>query len=136
MSGVTKRKGGLVIIRDEAWWWGVGPKREILAWRNYWTAPRVNYKHNERGVFWVSILNFTLIWERKLLDTLNGNLERNIRWWFDNVFIISPRSITDENLLETYTHKRIIQNLVNPVEHIRCLIVFWMPLCTPLNEKR
>ena len=24
VSGVTQRKGGLVIIRDEAWWWGVG----------------------------------------------------------------------------------------------------------------
>ena len=35
------RKEGLVIIRDEAWWWGVGgQKRVILAWRNYWTVPK------------------------------------------------------------------------------------------------
>ena len=33
-------RGGLVIIRDEAWWWGwLGQKRVILAWRNYWAAP-------------------------------------------------------------------------------------------------
>ena len=41
VSDVTQRKVGLVIIGDEAWWWGewVGQKRIILAWRNYWTAP-------------------------------------------------------------------------------------------------
>ena len=39
VSGVTWRKGGLVIIRDEEWWWG--QKGAILAWHNYWTAPHL-----------------------------------------------------------------------------------------------
>ena len=28
MSGVMLHKGVLVVIRDEAWWWGVGGSKE------------------------------------------------------------------------------------------------------------
>ena len=32
-------KGRVLIICDEAWWWGVGgQRRPILEWRNYWRA--------------------------------------------------------------------------------------------------